>query len=135
MKFELTKKNITLLELENFQNEIGVLLPESYKKHILKYNGGFPSDNLIITEEDEYIIDLFYSIKYGNNNIEKLIEVLKDNLPTNYFPFAESSGGNPFCIDLSSEKIYYCPMDMGEVIPEFVADSFQDLLDGLHEQN
>lgn len=132
-QFILTKQSVTEAELSLFEQEIGLNLPDSYKKHILKNNGGSPEKDCFKGAQ----IAHFYSIKYGKSPLEKSYNRIKNLLPNKFLNFAYDWGGNTFCLDLSNSsnygKVYYCPMDMGEVEPEFLADSFHEFMDGLTE--
>lgn len=132
--FILTEQKITISELATFEQETGLNLPESYKKHILKYNGGSPEEKDYFQEK---IIAHFYPIRYGKYTLEKSYKMMKDSLPQYFLNFAYDPGGNPFCLNLKNGidygKVYYCAMDEGEVIPEFMANSFQEFMNGLEE--
>ncbi|POR19877.1 hypothetical protein BWK58_14195, partial [Flavobacterium columnare] len=132
--FILTKKKLTLSDINDFEKELGMTLPNGYKFHLLIYNGGCPESK--DTFEGRSIAH-FYPIKYGNHNLIETYNNLKNLLPINFLNFAYDAGGNPFCFDLSEGKdygkIYFCPMDMGEVIPEFLADSFENFMNNLEE--
>ncbi|WP_439480133.1 SMI1/KNR4 family protein [Chryseobacterium aquaticum] len=133
-QFILTKQSITEAELSLFEQGINLSLPESYKKHILQYNGGCPEEKDCFKGAR---VAHFYSIKYGQGNIEKVMNDFINLLPEKFLAFAYDGGGNPFCFDLSNGnnygKVYYCPMDMGDVKPEFLANSFKEFMDGLTE--
>ena len=75
----------------------------------------------------------FNPIKYGNYTLEENIEDFKELLLEGFLPFIYDWGGNPVCIDLKNGKVYFCPMDMGDVKPEFLANSFKEFMDGLTE--
>jgi hypothetical protein len=133
-QFLETEEKISELELTQFSEELELKLPEAYKLHILENNGGYP--------ENEYFknihVHYFYAIKKGEYPLEEKISNLKDVLPINYFPFTSDEGGNQVCISLNEEdygKVYFCPMDMGEVKPEFLANSFTEFLEGLSEDD
>lgn len=99
------------------------------------FNGGAP--------EKEYFkgvtIAHFNPIKNGRITLGNQIKSLKDFLPVGYLPFAYDPGGNQICMDLnegvSYGKVYYLPMDMGGIGPEFLANSFEEFLDGLSLNN
>ena len=135
MEFEDKEQQLTSPELIFFLNNSGLNLPESYKNHILDHNGGSPTFPFFKTKKIHY----FHSIKHGEfETLETILDSLKDVLPENFFPFAEDEGGNQFCISLENEnngKVYFCPMDMGEVIPEFLSDSFNEFMSALTEKN
>ncbi|WP_435261021.1 SMI1/KNR4 family protein [Tenacibaculum sp. nBUS_03] len=133
--FYLTKEKIKSEDLVAFEKEFKLNLPEIYKAHVLKFNGGAP--------EKDYFkgvnIAHFNPIKNGKITLENQIISLKDVLPLGYLPFAYDPGGNQICMDLNEGKdygkIYYLLMDMGDIEPEFLANSFEDFLSGLSEDD
>lgn len=135
-KFIETEEKISKSELNEFINEYKLNLPKDYCEHILKHNGGAPVAEFFNSLQISY----FYAIKYGEEDetLESTIDMIQDVLPKNYFPFAYDGGGNQFCISLNDNnfgKIYYCPMDMGDIEPEFLINSFTEFLDNLSEDD
>lgn len=134
-KFVSTEQNITLHDITVFEENLGYKFPESYKKHIMQHNGGKP--------EKDYIqglrVSYFNPIKYGDDTLEDNIEDFKDLLPTGFLPFTTDWGGNPICISLklgnNYGKIYYCPMDIDEIVPKLISNSFQEFINGLEENS
>lgn len=63
--FRIENELITEEELNEFEQEIGLTLPEDYRVHMLKYNGGLPqSYSLYFGEPDDGILlSSFKSIK------------------------------------------------------------------------
>ncbi|WP_299519823.1 SMI1/KNR4 family protein [Winogradskyella sp.] len=135
INFNLTKEKIKSEDLIAFEQELELSLPETYKAHMLQFNGGAP--------EKEYFkgvsVAHFNPIKNGRRTLEDVIKSLKDILPINYLPFAYDPGGNQICMDLNDGenygKVYYVPMDMGDTNPEFLADSFTEFVNGLSLEN
>lgn len=134
--FSYSEKNVSLEDINEFQQNYNIKLPESYKQHILINNGGIPKKDFL--KEKEITVSCFYSIKYGENKIEDIIknlQVLEDVLPKNLFPFANDLGGNDFCISLEENnfgKIYIWYHDTGGE-KKFIADSFQEFMNDLVE--
>ena len=129
-KFTLVKQELTKEEIGTFQEEINLKLPESYIEHMLKFNGGAPDNKYF---NSGYGIAHFNAIKYGKYPLEKIVKDSKDYLPEKYFPFAYDAGDNDFCIDLSEEnygKVYFIHGDEPDD-PEFLANSFEEFLEGL----
>ncbi|WGH77096.1 SMI1/KNR4 family protein [Tenacibaculum tangerinum] len=135
ISFILAEKSIKSEDLVAFEKKFELILPERYKEHMLKFNGGFP-------DKDYYKgvnIAHFNPIKYGDDTLEHNILDLQDVLPVGYLPFAYDLGGNQICMDLNEGenygKVYYLPMDMGDIRSEFLSDSFEIFLNGLSEEN
>ncbi|CAL2094285.1 SUKH superfamily protein [Tenacibaculum sp. 190524A05c] len=135
MEFENTKEAIALEDLNKFESEYKVLLPESYKNHLLKYNGGTPSKKYYKGVR----VAFFNPIKYGGDTVEDVLEDLEDILPDNYLPIAYDPGDNQICLNLNEGNeygyIYYLAMDLGEPSVEFLATSLEEMLNGLEESN
>lgn len=128
--FNSTEAPIDIQDLISIESTLGYNLPSSYKHHMLKFNGGSPESKNCFKGMR---IAHFNPIKYGNDTLEDNIEDFKELLPEGFLPFTYDWGGNPICIDLKNSKVYYCPMDMGEVEPEFLANSFEEFMNGLTE--
>ncbi len=126
IKFENTGKGIDFQDIKDIENEIGVVLPENYKKLILKFNGGF-------TEESSFI-DVLLSIRYGEQTVQDMVKMhqfLETNIPINFLPIALDWSDNPITINLNIGKNY------GEIVqfyfdtdqePEVLAKSLEELL-------
>ncbi|RBW59435.1 hypothetical protein DS884_06765 [Tenacibaculum sp. E3R01] len=135
ISFILTEKNIKSEDLVVFEKKFKLNLPETYKMHMLKFNGGAPDKDYFKGVN----IAHFNPIKNGDDTLEDQIESLKDLLPLGYLSFAYDPGGNQICMDLNEGKdygkVYYLPMDMGDIEPEFLSNSFEDFLSGLSEDD
>jgi cell wall assembly regulator SMI1 len=140
-------KSITIQEFEELENYLGNKLPEEFKSHYLKYNGGFPvNDRYYMKDYDTYTsINGFMPIKhkYDNNDnptLEQTYEHFnkKGVLPLNLLAFAADYGGNKFCIDLKSKNIFLIYMDLGNPMENSsairkISESFQLFIDSLEE--
>ncbi len=131
-KINFSKENISNSELLEFEQSIGYELPRSYKKFILKNNGGVPDNEHF----DEFKLSSFFPIKYGNNTVEKTYEIFKNLIPKGYLPIADDIGGWPICLDLNKWNtygfVYLVHMDGPEI--DFVAESFEEFLGGLTKE-
>ncbi|CAL2080597.1 SMI1/KNR4 family protein [Tenacibaculum sp. 190524A05c] len=131
MEFENSKEAITLEDLNNFESEYKVLLPESYKNHLLKYNGGFPALDIYFGNFN-VPIDSFLSLKNGTQTIEKSIKSLEHVLNEGEIPFARTTSGTIF-MSLKEEKSGGIYVAYSEWEPELLAESFEDFINGFHE--
>lgn len=125
VKFEQTEKQISASEISEFEEKYNLVLPDSYKKLILKYNGGY-------TENSSYF-DTLSSIKYGKITVEYDIlihQTEEENIPTGYFPFASDASDNIITICLEGDdkgkivKFYFDTEEEHEII----ANSLEELL-------
>jgi hypothetical protein len=105
-----TERPITENEFDVFESNFINKIPESFKNHYLKNNGGSISGR--DWEEDiwGFQVTQFFSIKFGDNTIEKSIKLLVDLVSDDPFdelefgawekyefiPFASSYGGIVF---------------------------------------
>ncbi|MEO4005359.1 SMI1/KNR4 family protein [Flavobacterium sp. CAU 1735] len=125
--FRIDNERITAEELNEFEQEIGLTLPEDYRAHMLKYNGGSPfSYYLYFGEPDDGILLFrFKSIKYGDPLVEK-----QDYLPENYLSMGYTESGY-LVMSLDENEygsIFVC---YSEAELTKLASSFTEFLDGL----
>jgi hypothetical protein len=130
--------------LESLEKKLSFQLPKSYKNLMLVQNGGyikkdeFAYENGYLHQKRNGIIGIFFSI--GNNSDETLERYLSD--PPEFFP----KGLIPFCGDSSLicfdyrdgfEKepniVIWCPGDPENKDVHFVANSFEEFINMLHE--
>lgn len=114
--FEIENKLITPEELSEFEKEIGLPLPQDYKDHMLKYNGGSPLSYYIYFGEPDDGIRLagFKSIKYGTSLVGK-----QDYLPKNYLSIGYIETGY-LAMSLDEKDygnifVYYSEAELGSV--------------------
>lgn len=115
-----SEKNISPDDLNNFENNYNIKLPENYKRLLLKYNGG-------ITNDDDLIVSQLLSLKYGECTIEEWrdLQLSENTAPLEFLLIAETGTGNVLGILLSDEnlgKIYL-----------FTEDDFQLYANSLEE--
>jgi cell wall assembly regulator SMI1 len=127
IQIEQSEKQLTLQDIADFEAAYKVNLPENYKRFIMKFNGG------VTTSNDFFIHDL-YSIKYGENTLEEVIEMLQideQNIPREYLPFANNGTGLEITLYLKEDdnlgKIFVFRYDQDE--PEKIADSLEELFE------
>ncbi|THF52852.1 SMI1/KNR4 family protein [Flavobacterium supellecticarium] len=125
--FRIENERITVEELNEFEEETGVTLPEDYRVHMLQYNGGSPfSYYLYFGEPDDGILLFrFKSIKYGAPLVEK-----QDYLPENYLSIGYIEAGY-LAMSLDKKEygsifVYYSEVELTKI-----AASFTAFLDGL----
>ncbi|MFK7058596.1 SMI1/KNR4 family protein [Flavobacterium oreochromis] len=137
-----SEKNISISEITLIENELGINLPQDFKNLYLVSNGGIPDKrNILNRDNGEFItISNFFPIKYSkleNNLGYSTIEDIYSNnlreglLDKKYIPFAEDWGGNYFCIDLSTQRIFIVFMDVEEEQKILLAENFTDFINDL----
>ncbi len=119
--------NINKKDIQDFEKNYNLVLPENYKKFLLKYNGGQVDDDRC---ED---VQSFYSLKYGELTIDYVFEnycIIEPLLDKDYLPIGNSYG-NPITLCLKVGKdygkviIFYFDRDEEPVV---IADSLEVLL-------
>lgn len=145
--FTDTLKSITAKDLEDLETALKIVLPNDFKQHYLKYNGGYPEkEHFYMEDYDTFLwVDFFRSIKYSNE--DKTVEsaydffvIDKKVIPINFLPFASDLGGNQICINIDTNVVYIVYMDVGNPIKNQdsirkIACNFQYFLDNLEEKD
>lgn len=112
---DLYMTKVTSEDISEFEDRMGIKLPNKYKQLVLKQNGGKPEPNYFEIPEfpgKDSILDFLYGINvtqsYGN--LEKKIETFKDRIPSPFIPIGRDPGGNLICVGTKApykDKIYY----------------------------
>lgn len=130
------------IELEDFEKENDIKLPEDYRMFLLEYNGGVPQPN--INRQPRTSVSYIFGMHNGEYyaSLYKHIDIFKGRLPFSTFPIASDPFGNLFIMSVHPEsfgQIYFWDHE-GE--PEFqdgnntencsfVAYSFSEFLGNL----
>ncbi len=137
---------INELDLDQLEKEYSFSMPTMIRNHILEYNGGYPKKSVFVNDDGEtYSVSYFIPVKYGNFNLEKVLDLLRDDkvFPKWLVPFADDDGGDFFCYSLRNDEIgaiyYYShEFDYGED-PEqhitYLSPSINDFIDSLIEDD
>ncbi len=134
---------ITEEQFDHFVQEFGLKLPESYKKFMLRHNGGVPNLSLFVDENyDEFPISVFSRISTRHENLDELLsdigsirdtiethQIEEDNIPKHLYPFGTDLGGSMYCIDMNTQHILKFYWDGSD--PRFVATTFLQFINGL----
>jgi hypothetical protein len=152
--FTETELPLSLSQIEEIEMMVGLNFPESYKTHLLKYNGGRCYPNIFFFEEKGNItdsfIDWFLAIYEGKyDNLKTYIEIYKlesKRLPSHILPIAHDPGGNLICISCGNQdneyiyfwdhenEVNYMIFDDNNYSNMYlIAKSFEEFLDGLKE--
>jgi SMI1 / KNR4 family (SUKH-1) len=122
-KFDIINcsQRLTELEISTVEVIIGVNFPASLKNHYLLFNGGeiegcrfyFIKADANLNEPNGFYLKYFYPIKYGNQDVETLLEENYDELvikqkviPKNYIPIGDDISGWPICCRADNGWIY-----------------------------
>jgi hypothetical protein len=141
MEFEQTAQNLSAEDLKDFEVELNLSLPEDFKSHYLKYNGGYPPFEHVKGINHEFTINGFIPIKYGLVPIEETISDYKKSGITfgKKMPFAFDNGDNIYLISLDNEdygSIYLIESEFLNVEDKKyykVSNSFTDFLNSFYD--
>ncbi len=135
---EITNSNtpgIVPHNLEVFERQTGIRLPDDYRQFLLDYNGGKPvPDEFDIPDcQNSAMIDSFFGLGREGEDLEDWVNELED-IRGQYLPIALDPGGNVIMIEHSTGEVYYwdaarifdCSSD--EENAYSIAASFNDLL-------
>ncbi|ELY5938609.1 SMI1/KNR4 family protein [Cronobacter malonaticus] len=137
------ERKISNIEWTEFAKSFPVALPESFKAHYLRINGGYLAEEDVEADRWGMPVGGFNPIKYGALPIETLINDIFSISPAEseygpwhekeFIPFAYDNGGNPFFLSLKATDyghIYLYAQD-GDALFE-VAESFDDFIKALY---
>jgi len=111
-----------MADFGDLEQALGHLLPESFKQHYIRYNGGAPADTQVPGDDawEPTDVAMFYSIKHPLPGQDSTSEMLnhfqamraKRVIPDFFLPFAWDPGGNFFGLDLRDEAVAYYATDV-----------------------
>jgi hypothetical protein len=136
MEFEQTEKQLTELDLKNFEESLQIILPDDFKKHYLAYNGGYPPYEYVKGVKHIFTINGFNPIKYGLLPIEKIVADYKESgiVFEKKVPFAYDNGGNVFLIS-EEGPVYIIEAEFLEDKNfTLVSESFTDFLNSFYNE-
>lgn len=125
---------ITESDINDFELFIGLTLPDDYKEHMIKYNGGkpVPRRNIYFGDYDDGVgLSRFQSIKHGVDTIDNSHEKSKRYLPENYMNIGYTLTGN-LCMSLDEKSYGHIYVYYSDVELEFLASSFTEFIEGLN---
>jgi hypothetical protein len=146
--FARTAEMATLADIKAFETKIGVGLPEDYKAHLLRFNGGFPRRDTFLKGNDEFVVNKLFSIGSGNMTLDDARRLTASELHDDFVFFANEAGGDLFVMSVGLEdygSVYYIahesykppkrkemsqPRQYGKGV-YFLAPSFTEFLSGL----
>lgn len=137
-----TNKKISLEEIDEFEKNYDIKLPEQYKKFMIKYNGGYPelSSFIISEQEGESLVNKFYGLEDDDCSLAEAFDYLEDVLPKDFISIADDPAGNEICLGIDGKyegKIYFWFHDRNHESQinnmYFLADSFDEFFNMLYE--
>src|SRR5262245_24425847 len=64
-RFIHTREQLTTADLHELENALGVKLPDEFREHYLRNNGGSPERYLYKVQDSFYVVREFYAINHG----------------------------------------------------------------------
>lgn len=136
--------NLSLEQIEIFENENNIKLTEQYINFLLKWNGGkvIPNLFMISNEQGPSVLNVFYGIGDMYDNLTDFIEIMDERLAVGFIPIGDDPSGNVICLGIKEpyyDKIYFWdheqepedPDDMSNMY--FLANGIDEFLDNLYE--
>lgn len=105
VRFENAGPLITEVEVTAFEQRHHVMLPASYRKFLLRVNGGHPVPDTLQILMDESLVTWRVHYFFGLNdpveacNLEWVTQVTQQTRPKGLIPIASDEAGNFFYID------------------------------------
>jgi cell wall assembly regulator SMI1 len=105
-----TEAKLLESDILRIEEKLTINLPEQYRTHLLKYNGGRPvrcAFSTLGVNEGNYSpfssgVHYFYAIYEGKQeNFETKYNIFKGRMPANMIPIASDGGGNQICVSVS----------------------------------
>jgi hypothetical protein len=127
------------VEIQSFQAEFGVVLPDDYVAFLSHSNGGHPELDSILPEgRDDRPprgVDHFYFLSSDRDSPQSLwrgASAWRKLLGPSFVAFAEDAGGNPYLFDLSTDPLSVCTcLHDDELAIVRVSSSFEEFVDAL----
>lgn len=109
-------------DLSAVEERIAHVIPESFKHHYMRYNGGTPQKAFFPGNDDWEPMQIaqFFPISYNHREPNLQRAVLEDKytflmekgvIPSGLLPFANDHGGNFFCLDLHAGTVCFYATD------------------------
>jgi len=101
-------------DIKQYEELIGMTLPDDYRNLLLKHNGGSveESERTVQQVGEEVSIDVLYGFNIMPQlNLVERFQALESELPELSFPIGRDPGGNPFLMDMADASqpgaVYY----------------------------
>ncbi len=125
---------LKLSDLGSFERSLGAMLPDEYRSHLLRHNGGCVKGVRRLC-----LLDHVYGIHDGPNwaRFPDTSKIYGGLVPRHVLPVADDPGGNLICVAVSGRKrgaVYFWDHECGrdsESGLRFLAESFSAYLRGL----
>lgn len=118
--------------IDSFEDLAKYEFCDSFKKCVLNYNGGRPSNRIFDTDSaKERELKSFLSFnKEDKETVWKIFSWNKDELKDKYIPFGIDNFGNLICFNADNDNIVF--INHENLTVEYIAATFDDFLNGLY---
>jgi len=138
---------LTVKDITNVENQLGISFPSDYRNFLLEFNGGKPTPNAFPLHNNPMdthaLLEWFYCISKGNPyDILRNMQIMKGRIPKNLITIGEDPGGNLICMSVDGDRtgnIFFWDHE-GESDQEssesnlyYVAENFDALLESLED--
>ena len=141
-----SNKKLNQRNLIDFEELIRYKLPKEYIEFLMKYNGGYPENNIIELRNDEIqsiaITDFFGIGVEKINDLKGEFEVYKDRIPKGYIPIGRTEGGNIVCLSGQNGSLFFWDHEMEFLNEDIgnknllpIANNFVDFLNMIKPDN
>jgi hypothetical protein len=125
-------------EIEQLEALWGVELPDEYKRLIVSHQGMTPEPCVFKVGRGANVFSVLLTVtrdaERASYSIQDSYDLIRSHAPSGLYPFGKTPGGEYLCFDsrgsVNQPRIVLVTVEMS-VYP--VANSFQELLDGLHD--
>jgi len=153
MQIETYNHPIKEEDIQIFERANNIVLPNDYKKFLIKYNGGEPVYSLfkLNRELGTIVVNTLYGLntqeKY--DDIAEQIQTYSNRISNQFIPIGDDPGGNQIVLGISGDfkgKVYFWDHNTELENNEFIenklpenmyklADSFDEFMNKLEEDN
>ena len=126
-------------QLESFEDDNGICLPDDFKSFLLEQNPVTVEEIYFHRCGNVYGVNGFYPFGKGDGlTLQRSYTNLKEFYGGNYIGFADDFGGWEYVLSLKEEdygKVYFCRMDEEiEKALTLMADNVVDFINGLTKE-
>ncbi|WGH75103.1 SMI1/KNR4 family protein [Tenacibaculum tangerinum] len=105
-----TNQKLSPADISDFETQIGKVLPDDYKQHMLNWNGGgvhqYNLEHVNFPEHSDYGLLGLAPISHSKSTILNKMNALSSALPSNYIPIGRTRGGGTILMSLENNETY-----------------------------
>lgn len=109
LELERTGPPLSAQDLEEFEERVGVTLPDEYRQFLLTVNGGWATTDFHhpLTADGDFGIDCLYGIGIEDEyrSMERSLEAYEGRYPSEFLPVGEDPGGNLVLIQWRGDDV------------------------------